>query len=142
MPERILVYHAGATKPLFLGAVRIGALCLIVISGLLVVPAYAEDRFPLWLATSRQSPRFLSFRVGYDRLTSTYSHRRIHDTSPRGHLDLCALRELYPSLPSHVCSTIEGADLTIREQPASDSDALHNHHGCDLCSPHRYGSSW
>ncbi|PKY02070.1 hypothetical protein P168DRAFT_320628 [Aspergillus campestris IBT 28561] len=52
MPERILIFHAGTTKPLFLGAIRITALCLMVASGLLIVPAYKEGQLPLWLATT------------------------------------------------------------------------------------------
>ncbi|PLN82959.1 hypothetical protein BDW42DRAFT_69660 [Aspergillus taichungensis] len=63
LPERILVYHAGTTKPLFLGAVRITALCLMVASGLIIVPAYNEGHLPLWQATALAIGSTLPFFV-------------------------------------------------------------------------------
>ncbi|KAF7597238.1 hypothetical protein BBP40_008080 [Aspergillus hancockii] len=49
-PERILIYHGGTGKTIFLGMVRITTIFLFGVSCLVVAPAFASDEFPWYLA--------------------------------------------------------------------------------------------
>ncbi|KNG83041.1 hypothetical protein ANOM_008148 [Aspergillus nomiae NRRL 13137] len=49
-PERILIYHGGTGKTIFLGMLRITTIFLFGVSVLVVAPAFAADEFPWYLA--------------------------------------------------------------------------------------------
>ncbi|KAE8159012.1 hypothetical protein BDV40DRAFT_303686 [Aspergillus tamarii] len=49
-PERILIYHGGTGKTIFLGMLRITTIFLFGVSVLVVAPAFASDEFPWYLA--------------------------------------------------------------------------------------------
>lgn len=49
-PERILIYHGGTGKTIFLGMLRITTIFLFGVSILVVAPAFAADEFPWYLA--------------------------------------------------------------------------------------------
>ncbi|KAE8355629.1 hypothetical protein BDV28DRAFT_30701 [Aspergillus coremiiformis] len=49
-PERILIYHGGTGKVVFLGTLRITTMFLFGVSVMVVAPAFASDEFPWYLA--------------------------------------------------------------------------------------------
>ncbi|EYE99711.1 uncharacterized protein EURHEDRAFT_444938 [Aspergillus ruber CBS 135680] len=49
-PERILIYHGGTGRTLFLGMLRLTTIFLFGASCLLVAPAFAADEYPWYLA--------------------------------------------------------------------------------------------
>lgn len=48
-PERILIYHGGTGRTLFLGVLRITTIFLFGVSCLVVAPAFMSSEFPSYL---------------------------------------------------------------------------------------------
>jgi hypothetical protein len=60
-PERLLIYHAGTGRSVFLGCLRVTTIFVFAFFSLVVAPThfYAEDE-PLWIAGSGKSEVFSS----------------------------------------------------------------------------------
>jgi hypothetical protein len=117
-PERILVYHGGTGRTIFLGMLRITTIFVFGASCLVVAPAFGASEFPVYIAPAGEffNVPTCSGRSAHILTRNECSHHRRCSPLTFYIVYCSAVCELYPSGSSSIYTTVSRTSSTLCSQ--------------------------